>query len=128
MVSKTLFDPAPKDDPRFLYGRDRELAELVSLLAKGEWAVLMGPRRVGKTSLALSAATSMKIPTIVVDSRIDADLSRSLTVQLSKNVRTVVGGNISVPHGGDRPLLFQGVPRPYPRFPPFQCEEDTCDS
>lgn len=100
MVSKTLFDPAPKDNPRFLYGRDRELAELASLLEKGEWAVLMGPRRVGKTSLALSAAALMKVPTVAIDSRIDADLSRALTVKLSKNVRTTVGGNISVPPVG----------------------------
>ncbi len=100
MVSKTLFDPAPKDDPRFLYGRDRELTELVSLLMKGEWVVLLGPRRVGKTSLALSAAASMKIPTLAIDSRIDADLSRALTLQLSKNARTAVGGNISVPQIG----------------------------
>lgn len=100
MVAKTLFDPAPKDDPRFLYWRDRELGELVSLLGKGEWVVLLGPRRVGKTSLALSAASSMKIPAVAIDSRIDADFSRALTGQFSKNARTAVGGNISVPQVG----------------------------
>lgn len=47
------FDVRPKDNPHFLYGRDRELKEFISQISKGRWIAVLGPRRVGKTSLVL---------------------------------------------------------------------------
>ncbi len=46
-----LFDIRPKADRRYVFGRDREIDELERLLNAGFWPVLLGPRRVGKTTL-----------------------------------------------------------------------------
>ena len=52
----SLFDPQPKKEPYDLYGREKELTALVDDLKNKRWVVLLGPRRVGKTSLAQCAA------------------------------------------------------------------------
>jgi AAA+ ATPase superfamily predicted ATPase len=73
-----LFDPQPKDDPRVLYGRDKELAELVGHIKQKRWVVLLGPRRIGKTSLARCAAKALGYRCVVADAREESDLTRVL--------------------------------------------------
>jgi AAA+ ATPase superfamily predicted ATPase len=46
-----LFDTRPKEDRKLLFGRERELDEIERMLDSGFWPVLIGPPRVGKTSL-----------------------------------------------------------------------------
>ncbi len=62
-----LFDLGPKESRKGLFGRDRELAELVRLVNAGRWAVVLGPRMVGKTSLVKAAADSVDRPSIYVN-------------------------------------------------------------
>jgi AAA+ ATPase superfamily predicted ATPase len=62
-----LFDLSPKDTRRALYGRDAELETLVRLIANGRWAVLLGPRMVGKTSLAKAATAQSRRPSVYVN-------------------------------------------------------------
>jgi len=47
------FDTRPKDDPRYLYGRKDELQEFASQLLDNKWIAVLGPRRIGKTSIIL---------------------------------------------------------------------------
>lgn len=47
------FDVRPKDDPTFLYGRKKELSEFISQIHENNWIAVLGPRRIGKTSLIL---------------------------------------------------------------------------
>jgi uncharacterized protein len=61
-----LFDLNPKDSRRALYGRDTELETLVRLITHGRWAVLLGPRMVGKTSLAKAAAAQSRRSSVYV--------------------------------------------------------------
>lgn len=62
-----LFDLNPKDSPAELFGRDRELADLVRLVDAGRWAVVLGPRMVGKTSLIKAATRRISRPSIYVN-------------------------------------------------------------
>ena len=62
-----LFDLRPKDDRRALFGRDVELRNLGRLIEEGRWSVLLGPRMVGKTSLAKATARQSGRPTIYVN-------------------------------------------------------------
>lgn len=62
-----LFDLGPKDSRRTLYGRTGELDLLVRLIRQGRWAAILGPRMVGKTSLAKVAATLSGRPTVYVN-------------------------------------------------------------
>lgn len=48
-----LFDTRPKNDPRFLYRRVDELHDFTSQLSGGKWVAILGPRRIGKTSVVL---------------------------------------------------------------------------
>lgn len=50
-----LFDLSPKESPEELYGRERELDELIRLVKAGRWVAVLGPRMVGKTSLVKAA-------------------------------------------------------------------------
>jgi hypothetical protein len=79
----TLFDTHPKSNPKYLYGREKELNDLVGHVKNGDWVVLLGPRRVGKTSLARCTATKLGIRTLVIDARIESDFARGLTNGLS---------------------------------------------
>ncbi len=51
--SEIFFTPKPRDDN--LFGRNKELEKLRSYLHDGVWVAVLGPRMVGKTSLAKSA-------------------------------------------------------------------------
>jgi|GEM_PF-156701 len=57
-----LFDLAPKDTSRALFGRDREFAELCRLVEARRWVVVLGPRMVGKTSLVKAVRTRLRLP------------------------------------------------------------------
>jgi len=54
-LSLPLFDLNPKESPEELYGRERELDELVRLIKAKRWVAVLGPRMVGKTSLIKAA-------------------------------------------------------------------------
>jgi uncharacterized protein len=62
-----LFDLQPKETPRALFGRERELEELQRLLVAGRWVAILGPRMVGKTSLIKAVGHRLKKPTIYVN-------------------------------------------------------------
>lgn len=57
-----LFDLAPKDTPRALFGRDKEMKELSRLIEARRWVAILGPRMVGKTSLVKVAQARMARP------------------------------------------------------------------
>ena len=73
-----LFSPQPKDDPKALYGREKELADLADHLEERRWVVLLGPRRIGKTSLARCAVAKLGHECVVADARQDNDLAHGL--------------------------------------------------
>ncbi len=50
-MTENLFDLTPKDSVDALFGRDKELDEVVRLIKAKRWIALLGPRMVGKTSL-----------------------------------------------------------------------------
>lgn len=50
-LSLPLFDIAPKESPKELYDRERELGELIRLVKARRWVAILAPRMVGKTSL-----------------------------------------------------------------------------
>lgn len=91
----SLFDPQPKKEPYDLYGREKELTALVDDLKNKRWVVLLGPRRVGKTSLAQCAANELDMKTVFIDARSNPDLLNGLMKELSSrpspSVRVGVG-------------------------------------
>lgn len=94
---KSLFDLRPKTDPRYLFARDGELDSLVGDVKHREWTVLLGPRRVGKTSLALCASRRTGIRTLYIDARETDDLKRALFNGLSSSSDTTVSGGVGFP-------------------------------
>ena len=66
-----LFDPRPKERREDLYGRERELQELLEAL-RGECPLilLLGVRRIGKTSLLKVALRESSQPYIYLDLRV----------------------------------------------------------
>ena len=62
-----LFDLGPKESRRALYGRDAEVESLVRLIRNGRWSVILGPRMVGKTSLAKAGAHQSGVPSVYVN-------------------------------------------------------------
>ncbi|MBS7637135.1 ATP-binding protein [Candidatus Bathyarchaeota archaeon] len=50
-----LFDLNPKTSSKELFGRERELEELIRLVRARRWVAVLGPRMVGKTSLVKMA-------------------------------------------------------------------------
>jgi AAA+ ATPase superfamily predicted ATPase len=62
-----LFDLTPKATARGLYGRGSELAALARLVENGRWAVVLGPRMVGKTSLGKAAAAQSRRSVVYVN-------------------------------------------------------------
>ncbi len=79
----TLFDTKPKSDPRFLYGREKELDELVESLKKKNWVILLGPRRIGKTSLAECAIKRIGKRIFLLDARENSNFIESLNKLLA---------------------------------------------
>jgi len=55
----SLFSLSPKESPKELFGREKEIEELTRLLTAKRWVALLGPRMVGKTSLI--KATNAKL-------------------------------------------------------------------
>lgn len=82
-----LFDPSPKSSAKDLYGRDKELHELIKNIAERRWVILLGPRRIGKTSLARCALSKISAKHIVLDAREESDLGRGLVSSLSQSLR-----------------------------------------
>ena len=62
-----LFDLPPKDSAGALFGRDAELATMIRLIKEGRWSVILGPRMVGKTSLAKAATDRVGRPVVYVN-------------------------------------------------------------
>jgi hypothetical protein len=50
-----LFDLNPKESPKELFAREKELDELVRLIKARRWVAVLGPRMAGKTSLIKAA-------------------------------------------------------------------------
>lgn len=50
-LSLPLFDLNPKESPKELFAREKELDELIRLIEARRWVAILGPRMVGKTSL-----------------------------------------------------------------------------
>ena len=94
-----LFDPQPKDDPRALYGREKELADLTKHLEEGRWVVLLGPRRIGKTSLAKCAVAKLGYDSVVADARHDSDLAHALVSSFAstKKADASISAGIQLP-------------------------------
>jgi uncharacterized protein len=57
-----LFDLAPKESAGSLFGRDLQVAELTRLVEARRWAVVLGPRMVGKTSLVKAVRNRLRRP------------------------------------------------------------------
>lgn len=95
----TLFDTKPKSDPRFLYGREKELDELVESLKKKNWVIILGPRRVGKTSLAECAIKRMGKKIFLLDARENNNFMESLNKLLATPESSLkVKAEIRVPY------------------------------
>ena len=95
----TLFDTKPKSDPRFLYGREKELDELVESLKKKNWVIILGPRRVGKTSLAECAIKRMGKKIFLLDARENNNFIESLNKLLATPESSLkVKAEIRVPY------------------------------
>lgn len=94
-----LFDTKPKSDPHFLYGREKELDTLVERLREKDWVILLGPRRIGKTSLAECALTKLGKKIFVLDARENSNFTESLNKLLAVPESTLnVKAQITVPH------------------------------
>lgn len=94
----TLFDIPPKHDPKFLFGREREFADLVKYIQEKRWTVLLGPRRVGKTSLAKCAIEKSGLDSLTLDARENPDFAVNLFSALTRQSASLkVGANVSVP-------------------------------
>ncbi len=94
-----LFDTKPKSDPYALYGREKELDILVEHLKKNDWVILLGPRRIGKTSLAECAITKLGQKSLVLDARENSNLTQSLNELLANPEKSLhIKAEFSIPH------------------------------
>ncbi len=55
-----LFNLNPNELPKELFGREKELDELVRLVRARQWIAILGPRMVGKTSLIKAANVKLE--------------------------------------------------------------------
>ncbi|MEM2238474.1 MAG: ATP-binding protein [Candidatus Caldarchaeum sp.] len=122
-----LFSTAPKTSLQAFYNRERELSQLRRALTDGSRLVLvLGVRRIGKTSLIKVALNELDTPYVFIDLRAlesyeDRSLYRLLSDELNrivplskkilqylKRVRGVsVGdGMVSIAIGGEKPNLI----------------------
>lgn len=101
----SLFDTRPKEDRALLYGREKELDEIGHTLDSGFWPLLIGPPRVGKTSL-------MKV---VIKERkgiyIDASTSTTAADLGSRLLDELQGGKLKVAVQFDFKILKVEVKR-----------------
>ncbi len=51
MVECEFFGTRPKEERRLMFGRDNEFTDIERDVRSGFWPVLLGPKRVGKTSI-----------------------------------------------------------------------------
>ncbi len=93
----TLFDIPPKRDPKLLFGRERDLTDLVKYLHEKRWTVLLGPRRVGKTSLAKCAIEKSGLDSIILDARENTDFASNLLSSLTRQSTFKLEANVSAP-------------------------------
>jgi AAA+ ATPase superfamily predicted ATPase len=94
-----LFDTKPKTDPHFLYGREKELELLVQYLSQKDWVILLGPRRIGKTSLAECAVTKLGYKSILIDARDNGNFEQALVKSLKEyEISFNVKADVKVPH------------------------------
>ncbi|MDE1822377.1 MAG: ATP-binding protein [Euryarchaeota archaeon] len=63
----SFFDLNPKESPKALFGRERELDDLVRLVDSGRWTAVLGPRMAGKTSLIKAANRRLRNPAVYVN-------------------------------------------------------------
>ncbi|MCL1971346.1 MAG: ATP-binding protein [Candidatus Bathyarchaeota archaeon] len=94
----SLFDIPPKHDPQLLYSREKELADLVKYIQEKRWTILLGPRRVGKTSLAKCAIKQSGYQSMILDARENANFTDNLLQNLTHDSNFQVTGNITVPN------------------------------
>jgi AAA+ ATPase superfamily predicted ATPase len=95
---KSLFDPQPKSDPKYLYSREIELNNIVRYIKENKWVILLGPRRVGKTSISRCAAAELKNQSIVVDARVDKDFVKGLFNSLASSTSISLHGSAAIPY------------------------------
>jgi AAA+ ATPase superfamily predicted ATPase len=94
-----LFDTKPKSDPHSLYGREKELGLLVENLKAKNWVILLGPRRIGKTSLAECAITKLGQKIFVLDARENSNFIQALNKLLATPEKTLkLKAEIRIPH------------------------------
>jgi AAA+ ATPase superfamily predicted ATPase len=68
-VLPVLFDLAPKKCRRDFYNFDQELEQLHRFYLSGRVVAVLGPRRIGKTSLILTFLNEWRVPYIFIDCR-----------------------------------------------------------
>ncbi|MGB8779947.1 MAG: ATP-binding protein, partial [Candidatus Bathyarchaeia archaeon] len=56
----SLFNLNPKEFPKELFGREKELDDLVHLVKARRWIAILGQRMVGKTSLIKAANVKLE--------------------------------------------------------------------
>jgi AAA+ ATPase superfamily predicted ATPase len=56
----SLFNLNPKESPNELFGREKELEDLIRLVKARRWVAVLGPRMVGKTSLLKVAGAKLE--------------------------------------------------------------------
>jgi AAA+ ATPase superfamily predicted ATPase len=94
-----LFDTAPKSDPKFLYGRDKELETLSDHIKNKDWVILLGPRRIGKTSLAECTINKLGLKGIILDARKKNDFEEALLSSLTQPDKSIhIGANAKIPN------------------------------
>jgi len=82
---KLFFDQRPRTGVDQLFGREQDIEKLLRALEAGSWVSILGPRMVGKTSLALAGANAFakenKYKVIFVDLR-DTETFREATEKI----------------------------------------------
>ena len=67
MGGKVIFSRRPKSTLEEVFDRKEEIEQLGFLLRNHEWAIILGPRMAGKTSLALAVSNSVGRRVVYVD-------------------------------------------------------------
>jgi AAA+ ATPase superfamily predicted ATPase len=65
-----LFDPRPKSQRSELFDREEEIKELKESVARSPLTLLLGIRRIGKTSVLKVALNELEVPYVYLDLRI----------------------------------------------------------
>ncbi|MFA4662880.1 AAA family ATPase [Pyrococcus kukulkanii] len=94
----SFFDQRPRKNKESLFGRSEELEMLINALHARSWVAILGPRMVGKTSLAWAGANTfareMKYKVIFVDLR-NAETSRQATEKILSRLPKSIFDTIS---------------------------------